>query len=84
MKTGARREALEGTRLVVDLLAQLNTYSDPGCDSRQYEISTVFVRQATGEAQAKSDAQKVDLYTKNTLLAPLVFHHTFILNDYFN
>jgi 8-oxo-dGTP diphosphatase len=57
--------SLEETGLVVDLLDYFYTYSDPDRDSRQHNISTVFVRQATGEAQARSDAQKAGLFTKN-------------------
>jgi len=52
LKTVARREALEETGLVVDLLVKLNTDLYTDRDSLQYSISTVFVGQATGEAQA--------------------------------
>jgi 8-oxo-dGTP diphosphatase len=38
LKTAARREALEETRLVGELLARLNTYSNPGRDSRKHDI----------------------------------------------
>ncbi len=84
LETAARREVLEETGLVVDLLGQFHTYSDPDRDSRQHNISTVFVGLATGEAQAGSDAQKAGLFTKNTLPEPLVFDHALILKDYFN
>ena len=81
LKTIARREAFEETGLVVDLLVQFNTYLD---SDLQHSISTVFVRQATGEAQAGSDDQKAALFTKNTLSALLVFDHVLMLKDYFN
>jgi 8-oxo-dGTP diphosphatase len=84
LESAARREALEETGLVVDLLGQFHTYSDPERDSRQHNISTVFVGQATGEAQEGSDAQKVGLFTKDTLPEPLVFDHGIILKDYFD
>jgi 8-oxo-dGTP diphosphatase len=84
LESAARREALEETGLVVDLFGQFHTYSDPDRDSRQHNISTVFVGQATGEAKAGSDAQKTGLFTKNTLPDPLVFDHALILKDYFN
>jgi 8-oxo-dGTP diphosphatase len=67
LKTSARQEALEETGLVLYLLGQFNTYSDPDHDSRQHKISTVLVGQATGEAQTGSDAKKAGLFTKNTL-----------------
>jgi 8-oxo-dGTP diphosphatase len=84
LKTVARREALEETGLVVGLLVQFNTYLDLDRDSLQHSISTVFVGQATGEAQAGSDDKKAGLFTKNTLSGLLVFDHVLILKDYFN
>ncbi|PIP71491.1 MAG: NUDIX hydrolase [Nitrospinae bacterium CG22_combo_CG10-13_8_21_14_all_47_10] len=84
LESAASREALEETGLTVELLGQFHTYSDPGRDSRQHTISTVFVAQATGEAQAGSDAEKARLFTKNTLPEPLAFDHALILKDYFD
>ncbi len=84
LESAARREALEETGMVVDLLGQFHTYSDPERDSRQHNISTVFVGRAAGEAQAGSDAQKAGLFTKNMLPEPIVFDHALILKDYFN
>lgn len=83
LESAACREAREETGLVVNLLAQFHTYSDPERDPRQHTISTVFVAQATGKAQAGSDATKAELFTRNTLPKPLVFDHAKILNDYF-
>jgi 8-oxo-dGTP diphosphatase len=79
LKTVARRDALEEKGLVVYLFGQFNTYSEPDHDSRQHNISTVFLEQASGEAQTGSDAQKVVFFTKYTLSEPLVFDHAFIL-----
>jgi ADP-ribose pyrophosphatase YjhB (NUDIX family) len=84
LESAASREALEETGLTVELLGQFHTYSDPGRDSRQHTISTVFVAQATGKAQAGSDAEKARLFTKNTLPEPLAFDHALILKDYFD
>ena len=84
LESAARREALEETGLEVNLLGQFHTYSDPGRDSRRHTISTVFVGQASGKAQAGSDAKKADLFTENNLPKPLVFDHALILKDYFN
>jgi ADP-ribose pyrophosphatase YjhB (NUDIX family) len=84
LEFAACREALEETGLTVELLGQFHTYSDPGRDSRQHTISTVFVAQATGKAQAGSDAEKARLFTKNTLPEPLAFDHALILKDYFD
>ena len=52
METAACREALEETGLVLGLLGQFHNYSGPDRDFRKHNISTVFVGQATGEAQA--------------------------------
>ena len=38
LKTYARREALEEKVLVLYLLGQFNTYTDPDHDSRQHKI----------------------------------------------
>ena len=75
LKTSVLWEALEEAGLVVYILGHFNIYSDPDHDFLQYNISTVFVGQATGEAQAGSDDQKAGLFTKNTLSALLVFDH---------
>ena len=64
LKTSALWEALEEAGLVVYLLGHFNIYSDPDHDSRQHNISTVFVGQATGEAQTGSDAQKAGFFYK--------------------
>ena len=84
LESAACREALEETGLIVDLLGQFHTYSDPGCDSRQHTISTVFIARATGNPQAGSDARKAGLFTKNTLPKKLAFDHALILKDYFD
>jgi ADP-ribose pyrophosphatase YjhB (NUDIX family) len=52
METVACRETLEETGLVLDLMGQLHNYSDPDRDFGKHNTSTVFVGQATGEAQA--------------------------------
>ena len=84
LETAARREALEETGLIVDLLGQFHTYSDPGRDARQHNITTVFIARASGSLQAGSDARKAVLYTKDTLPEKIVFDHARILEDYFN
>ena len=84
LESAACREALGETCLIVDMLGQFHTYSDPGCDSRQHTISTVFIARATGNPQAGSDARKAGLFTKNTLPKKLAFDHALILKDYFD
>jgi 8-oxo-dGTP diphosphatase len=84
LESAAQREALEETGLTVDLLGQFHTYSDPSRDSRQHNISTVFVAQAKGKPQAGSDALNARFFTKNTLPEKIAFDHALILKDYFN
>jgi hypothetical protein len=48
----------------VYLLGHFNIYLDPDHDFLQYNISTVFVGQATGEAKTGSDTQKAGLFYK--------------------
>jgi len=83
LESAACREALEETGLVVELLGQFHTYSDPNRDPRHHTISTVFVAQATGKRQAGSDARKTELFIQNTLPEQLAFDHALILKDYF-
>ena len=81
LEEAARREAFEETGLKVELMGQFHTYSDPSRDSRQHNISTVFIAKADGTPKAGSDAKKAKVFT--TLPNPLVFDHAKILNDYF-
>jgi 8-oxo-dGTP diphosphatase len=84
LESAAQREALEEVGLAVDLLGQFHTYSDPGRDSRQHNISTVFIARAVGHPQAGSDAAKAQFFSKNTLPENLAFDHALIIEDYFN
>lgn len=81
LEDAARREALEETGLKVELLRQFHTYSDPSRDSRQHNISTVFIARAVGTPKAGSDAKQARVFT--TSPQPLVFDHAKILEDYY-
>lgn len=83
LEEAAVREAKEETSLDVELLGQFHTYSDPQRDSRQHNISTVFVAQAVGIPKGASDARRAGVFFENSLPAPLVFDHGQILKDYF-
>ncbi len=82
LEQAAIREALEETSLKVELLGQFHTYSDPDRDSRQHNISTVFIGRAEGEPKASSDAKNLGVF-KEENLPVLVFDHSKILEDYF-
>ena len=83
LEEAAVREAKEETSLEVELLGQFHTYSDPSRDTRQHNISTVFVARSTGVPKAASDARRVELFHENSLPALLAFDHGQILRDYF-
>ena len=82
LEQAAVREALEETGLHVTLTRQLKTYSAPQRDPRHHTISTVFIASAAGRPQAGDDAEKLGLFTRDSL-PPLVFDHAEILADYF-
>ena len=83
LEDAARREAVEETGLVVRLLKQFHTYSDPARDLRQHTISTVFVASADGEPKAGDDAVEAQFFNQDNL-PDLVFDHREILDDYFS
>jgi 8-oxo-dGTP diphosphatase len=83
LEAAAIREAREETSLDIELLGQFHTYSDPGRDSRQHNISTVFIARSSGIPKGGSDARRADVFSKNSLPTPLVFDHSQILKDYF-
>jgi 8-oxo-dGTP diphosphatase len=82
LETAARREAREETGLEVELLGQLHTYSDPGRDPRQHNLSTVFVATAAGSPRAGDDAEGLAVFPPAELPASLAFDHAQILQDY--
>jgi 8-oxo-dGTP diphosphatase len=83
LEHAAIREAREETSLDIELLGQFHTYSDLKRDSRQHNISTVFVARASGSPKGASDARRADVFFENSLPKPLVFDHSQILKDYF-
>ncbi len=82
LESAAIREAKEETGLDVTLLRQFHAYSDPSRDTRQHNVSIVFIAKAEGKPEAGDDAKNVAIFAKETL-PHLVFDHASILNDYF-
>jgi 8-oxo-dGTP diphosphatase len=82
LESAARREAREETGLEVELLGQLHTYSDPGRDPRQHNLSTVFVARAAGSPRAGDDARGLAVFPPAKLPTDLAFDHAKILKDY--
>ena len=81
LEEAAYREALEETGLKIELLGQFHTYSDPLRDTRQHNISTVFIAKAEGHLKLGSDAKAAQVFTDPP--QALVFDHAIILKDYF-
>lgn len=84
LEEAAVREAKEETGLKVELIEQIHTYSDPGRDPRQHNITTVYIARARGGIlQAQDDAQGIGIFSENNLPGVLAFDHARILGDYF-
>ncbi|MGR3220334.1 MAG: NUDIX domain-containing protein [Candidatus Anammoxibacter sp.] len=83
VEDAACREALEETSLKIDIVRQFHCYSDPCRDSRQHNISIVFIAKADGTPVAADDADGIGLYNKDNLPAKPGFDHRTILEDYF-
>jgi ADP-ribose pyrophosphatase YjhB (NUDIX family) len=83
LENAAIREAREETGLNVKLIKQFHSYSDPNRDSRQHTISTVFIAEATGKAEAGDDAAEVIIINQDNLPEKIAFDHKEILGDYF-
>jgi ADP-ribose pyrophosphatase YjhB (NUDIX family) len=83
LEDAAIREAREETGLSVRLIRQFHTYSDPRRDPRQHTISTVFIAEASGRAEAGDDAGELGVFDAGNLPESMAFDHKQILNDYF-
>jgi len=83
LEAAALREAKEETGLEVKLIRQFHSYSDPKRDPRQHTISTVFIAEASGKAEAGDDATELGVFKKYNLPDNIAFDHNEILNDYF-
>ncbi len=83
LEAAALREAKEETGLDVRLIRQFHSYSSPQRDPRQHTISTVFLAEASGKAEAGDDAADLAVYTAGDLPHEIAFDHREILEDYF-
>ncbi len=82
-EAAAVREAKEETCLDVELTRQFHSYSDPARDSRQHNVSTVFIARAHGDPEAADDARRAMMFDRGNLPDKIVFDHRQILEDYF-
>jgi ADP-ribose pyrophosphatase YjhB (NUDIX family) len=83
LEGAALREAREETSLVVELVAQIGAYSEPGRDPRFHTISFVFAAKAKGKPRAADDAVKIGVFDRASIPDNLAFDHGKILQDYF-
>jgi ADP-ribose pyrophosphatase YjhB (NUDIX family) len=83
LEEAAMREAREETGLKVRLVRQFHSYSAPGRDPRQHNISTVFIATAQGVPEAADDAKKAGVFAPEELPVQIAFDHRQILQDYF-
>ncbi len=83
LEAAALREAKEETGLDVRLIRQFHSYSAPMRDPRQHTISTVFIAEAFGKAEAGDDAADLAVFAAGDLPQELAFDHREILEDYF-
>jgi ADP-ribose pyrophosphatase YjhB (NUDIX family) len=83
LEDAAIREAREETGLAVRLIRQFHAYSDSRRDPRQHTISTVFIAEASGRAEAGDDAGELSVFDAGNLPESMAFDHKQILNDYF-
>jgi 8-oxo-dGTP diphosphatase len=84
-----RREAKEETSLVVEPIAILGVYSDPGRDPRMHTLSVTFIRRLVqGTEAARDDAAALQWVKSEDELDSLIeskqiaFDHSTILHDY--
>lgn len=78
----AVREAYEETGLLVELVGQLGTYSEPGRDPRGHSVSVVYIaRPVTEPPRGMDDALQAKVFTLDAL-PPLAFDHARLLRDY--
>lgn len=84
LEQAATREAKEETGLDVQLTRQFHSYSAPDRDPRQHTISTVFLADAVGTAEAGDDAADLGIFHEDNLPEQIAFDHKDILRDYFN
>jgi 8-oxo-dGTP diphosphatase len=82
LEDAAMREAFEETSIRITELKLLGCYSDPARDSRQHNISTVFVAQGTGLPKAGDDAVMAVKFRLDELPHNLCFDHDQIIRDY--
>lgn len=83
LEEAALREAREETGLDVTLIRQFHSYSAPSRDPRRHTITTVFIADGKGKAEAGDDAAGLKVFPPDDLPPDMAFDHREILHDYF-
>lgn len=79
-----KREALEETRLEIEVLELLHVYSRPWRDPRGDTVSAVYCCRAGGTPVGGDDAAKAVVFHEGSLPGKIAFDHRDVLADYFN
>ncbi|WP_462272345.1 NUDIX domain-containing protein [Methanohalophilus sp.] len=75
-----KREVMEETGLLIEILKLVGVYSDPSRDPRGHTVSVAYLAVGKGEPKADTDAAEVGCFESNNL-PELAFDHQRILND---
>ncbi|ATU08525.1 NUDIX domain-containing protein [Methanohalophilus portucalensis] len=75
-----KREVMEETGLLIEILKLVGVYSDPSRDPRGHTVSVAYLAVGKGEPKADTDAADVGCFDPNNL-PELAFDHQRILND---
>lgn len=75
-----KREVMEETGLLIEILKLVGVYSDPSRDPRGHTVSVAYLAVGKGEPKADTDAADVGCFDLNNLPV-LAFDHKRILND---
>jgi len=75
-----KREVMEETGLLIEILKLVGVYSDPSRDPRGHTVSVAYLAVGKGEPKADTDAADVGCFDPNNL-PELAFDHKRILND---
>jgi len=82
LEDAAIREAFEETSVRIKDPKLLGCYSDPARDSRQHNISIVYIAKGEGLPKAGDDAARAVLFQPGKLPRNLCFDHDQIIRDY--
>ncbi|ADE35922.1 NUDIX domain-containing protein [Methanohalophilus mahii] len=75
-----KREVMEETGLLIEILKLVGVYSEPSRDPRGHTVSVAYLAVGKGEPRADTDAAEVGCFDPGNL-PELAFDHQRIIND---